>query len=116
MYFKKVFIGTNKIIPIFSPLVLSTIFHFTFAKIQNESDYSGLVLFVSIITVISTLLLLGKELQYYQSNNPKELIKNDFFTLISSSIVISFFAEILTSSPFLRTLYNFRTADIVSST
>ena len=76
--------------PIFLPILLSTIFHFSFANYQKESDYSSLVLFLSVISVISTLLLLGKELQYYQCKNLKITIKKDFFTLQISSFILSF--------------------------
>ena len=87
--FKTILSRFHYLIPIFSPLVFSTIFHLGFAKIQNGNDYGGLVLYLSILTVISTILLLGKELQYYQNVNTKELIKSDLFTLFITSITIS---------------------------
>ncbi|KAB1153276.1 hypothetical protein F7018_17295 [Tenacibaculum aiptasiae] len=78
------------LIPVFLPIALSTLFHLGFAKFQKGKDYNDLVLFLSISAVISTLLLLGKELEYYQENkNVNSLIYKDFFTLLIGAIVVS---------------------------
>ncbi|MDC3187363.1 hypothetical protein OBA38_00675 [bacterium] len=86
----KKIVGKIKItVPIFLPILLSTIFHFSFASIQRNNEYNSFVLFISVMAVISTILLLGKELQYYKSNNVNELIKKDLFTVLFSSLLIS---------------------------